>query len=118
MAKKALTARKQPQLLKAIQNKQRDHFESLLQRLVGAEPTQAEIKKWAKENPASYYKSLKTASTLAGYKDGADTTNNYLIQIGAMSDMQLREAINTSEIRKLLEHSSGKEKDITQTETE
>lgn len=95
-AKKALTARKQPQLLKAIQNKQRDHFEELLQRLVGAEPTQAEIKKWAKENPASYYKSLKTASQLAGYKDNADVINNTLIQIGSMSDMALE-----AELRKL-----------------
>ena len=89
MPKKALTARKQPQLLKAIQNKSRDHFEELLQRLIAAEPTQAEVQKWAKERPSEYYKAMKTVSTLAGYKDGSDVTNNTLIQISSMSDMAL-----------------------------
>ena len=96
MGRKATSVRRKPELLRAIQNKQRDHFEELLQHLIGAEPTQAEIKKWAKENPASYYKSLKTASGLAGYRENADVINNTLIQIGSMSDMALE-----AELRKL-----------------
>ena len=64
-AKKAISAKRNPELLRAIQNKQRDHFHDLLEHLIEAEPTAAEIKRWARENPASYYKSVRTVSALA-----------------------------------------------------
>jgi pyrroloquinoline quinone (PQQ) biosynthesis protein C len=88
-AKKAISTKRNPELLRAIQNRQRDHFHELLERLVGAEPTPAQIKRWARENPASYYKSVKTMSGLAGYEDGSDVTNNFLVQVCNMSDMAL-----------------------------
>ena len=85
------TSTKGIDLAQAIEQGRRDHFREILADLIECRPSKASVKKAANKNPASFYKSLKTVSELAGYESGShEVTNNILVQMNGMSDSALQ----------------------------
>lgn len=87
---KSATSTRHLDLLPAIEQGKRDSFRELLAELLHCKPTQSAVRKAANKNPASYFKSLKTVSELAGYHShSTEITNNILLQVNGMSDSAL-----------------------------
>ena len=90
MPTKAISTRN-TDVISLIEQGRRDHFRNLLADMMDCVPSKAALKKAAAKNPASYFKSLKTVSELAGYHQGSqETTNNILVQVNHMSDSALQ----------------------------
>lgn len=82
--------------LELLRQRSVEPFIELLERVISAEPSHADIQAWAASRPGDWANMVKTVANLAGYADTKEVKHSgILAHIHAMSDAELLEAART-----------------------
>lgn len=75
--------------MEMIRENHRDPFQGVLAEILGSKPSQAELKRFAKQHPDRWAQMVSVFSKLSGYTEKSESTHNYNINIAQASDAEL-----------------------------